>query len=101
MLHFPQIFIFLIRGGARGGSNSAGKSIYRENSQQAQSNLQQSYAPPQANYFQPTYQAPQAYGYAPPQYQQPMPHGYQQQQPFQGQYRQPQQGNNQGYYGGR
>lgn len=89
------------RGGARGGSNSAGKSIYRENSQQAQSQLQQSYAPPQANYFQPTYHAPQAYGYAPPQYQQPMPHGYQQQQPFQGQYRQPQQGNNQGYYGGR
>jgi len=93
------------RGGARGGgSQSAGKSIYREHSQQAQSQLQQSYAPPQANYYQPTYQAPQAYGYAPPpqQYQQPMPQGYQQpQQPYNNQYRQPQQGNNQGYYGGR
>jgi len=91
------------RGGARGGSHSAGKSIYREHSQQAQAQLQQSYAPPQANYYQPQYQAPQPYGYAPPpqQYQQPMPQGYQPPQPYNNQYRAPQQGNNQGYYGGR
>lgn len=85
----------------RGQSNSTrvkrestGKSIYRQ-----QPLGQPTYQPPQPNYYQPQYQQPPAYGYAPPAAPQ-YPQQAQYQQPYQNQQYRPAQNGQPGYYGG-